>query len=162
MADVGVELLRHNLWANLKLIDACSQMSDAQLDASATGTYGTARDTLVHLVASEGRYASQFIATGVNRWEEEPFPGFGVLGERAKTSGQALLDVASSNPAERRLKGTYRDQPYEIDASIMLLQAINHATEHRSHIIGILTQNGVDASDLRTDGFIYWQSGANA
>ncbi len=34
------DFFRYNLWANLSLLDACSQLSDAQLDTTTTGTYG--------------------------------------------------------------------------------------------------------------------------
>ena len=42
-----VTLFRHNLWANLGLIDACATLDEAQLAATAVGTYGTIYDTPV-------------------------------------------------------------------------------------------------------------------
>ena len=57
-ADNGVltTLFHHNTWANLKLLDFCEALGDEQLDTSATGTYGSVRDTLHHIVGAEVGY----------------------------------------------------------------------------------------------------------
>src|SRR6185503_4932910 len=53
MADLIDDFYRQNAWANLQLIEVCSALNDEQLDASAPGSYGSIRDTLVHLVGAE-------------------------------------------------------------------------------------------------------------
>jgi hypothetical protein len=40
-----VDLFRHHLWANLRLLDSCEGLSDAQLDATVHGTFGSIRAT---------------------------------------------------------------------------------------------------------------------
>jgi uncharacterized damage-inducible protein DinB len=50
MASLLVTLYEHNTWANLRLLDFYAGLSDEQLDASAPGTFGRVRDTLVHIV----------------------------------------------------------------------------------------------------------------
>jgi uncharacterized damage-inducible protein DinB len=164
MADVGVEAFKHNLWANLKLLDACANLSEDDLTATAPGTYGAVRDTLVHLFSAEGRYASEFNGRADEMLgEDAPFVGFEKLGEYAAASGQALLDIASSQPGDLVLKGEYRGQPYEMPASVMLVHALNHATEHRAHILSILEPRGVaTGSTWRLDGIAYFQVGAHA
>jgi uncharacterized damage-inducible protein DinB len=59
MSTVSVEFFKHNLWANLRLLDACSTLGDEHLSASVPGTYGSVRDTLVHIFGAEGRYVSR-------------------------------------------------------------------------------------------------------
>ena len=51
------DLYRFNLWANLRLLDVCAELSDAQLDATTNGTFGSVRETLKHMLASEEGYA---------------------------------------------------------------------------------------------------------
>ena len=51
------DFFKFNLWANLRLLDACAQLSNAQLDATIIGTFGSIRETLMHLFASEEGYA---------------------------------------------------------------------------------------------------------
>ena len=38
------DFFKYNLWANLRLLDACEQLSDAQLNATTTGTFGSVRE----------------------------------------------------------------------------------------------------------------------
>src|SRR5512142_544013 len=51
------KLLEHNNWANLQIIQACSKLSDEQLDAEPqSATKGSIRRTLLHLVSSQQGY----------------------------------------------------------------------------------------------------------
>ena len=38
------EFYKHNLWANLRLLDKCATLTDEQLDLAAPGTYGSVQD----------------------------------------------------------------------------------------------------------------------
>lgn len=155
VASSVVELFKHNLWANLRLIDACAKLNDEQLDASAPGTYGRVRDTMVHIVGAEERYAA--LLTG--QQPENPlgpgsgFPGFAELRERARRSGEQLIAVAPQIEPTKVLQGTRGGQPFAIKAVVPVLQAINHATEHRAHVVTILSQQGIEPPVL--DGWAY-------
>jgi uncharacterized damage-inducible protein DinB len=144
-----VDFYKHNLWANLGLLDACADLTDEQLDASAPGTYGRIRDTLLHLVGAEERYLMRL--TGEQ--PESPlgsdaFPGVAVLREHARRSGEGLIAFANAVDPTQIVRGTYRDKPYELPVMVLLMQAINHATEHRSHIATVLSQMGIQPPDL--------------
>lgn len=156
------DLFRHNLWANLRLLDACAALGDEHLSASAPGTYGTVRDTLVHMLAAEGRYVTQFPGDRPEPTlnEEIEFPGIPVLREHAVASGEALAALADTASDDLRLTGNYRGSPFDIPASMMFTQAINHATEHRSHVVSILNQNGIETP--RLDAIAYQMAGGSA
>ena len=156
------DLFRHNLWANLQLLDACAALEDNYLSASAPGTYGTVRDTLVHMLAAEGRYVSQFPGDRPEPTlnEEGAFPGVPALRDHAVTSGEALVALADTASDDLRLTGNYRGAQFDIPASMMFTQAINHATEHRSHVVSILNQNGIGTP--RLDAIAYQMAGAGA
>src|SRR5262245_3315384 len=62
-------LFSHNAWARLKLLDFCEHLSDAQLDATAIGCFGSIRATLVHSVSAEVDYVN--LVNG-----KLPAPGF--------------------------------------------------------------------------------------
>ena len=50
-------IFEHNNWANLQIIQACSTLSNAQLDAEPqTVTKGSIRTTLLHLVSAQHSY----------------------------------------------------------------------------------------------------------
>lgn len=155
MATILVELFQHNLWANLRLLDACATLSDEQLEASAAGTYGRVRDTLVHLLAAEERYVRLLTGEGPKQplRESDGFPGLKELRKRARRSGQALVKVAARARPNRILRGVRGGEPYAISVKVPLIQAINHATEHRAHVVTSLSQHGVTVPDL--DGWAY-------
>ena len=155
MSDAFSEIFKHSLWANLRLLDVCEQLDDAQLERTVVGTYGSIRDTWVHLVAAEGRYVAVLSdqqpdqsfgeRTGFTSWED--------LRERVRQSSKGLIALAEEFDASRVLRGTYRGEVYAIPAITPMIQAINHATEHRVHIAVILTQLGVVPPIL--DGWTY-------
>lgn len=159
MAPIIADLFKHNLWANLRLVDACATLSEDHLAASAPGTYGVVRYTLVHLLASEGRYVAEFTErTEAGALSEDaPFPGFAAVRKQAVASGEMLISLAERTRPSRLLRGTYRGQPYVMRGALLMAQAINHATEHRAHIVSVLSQRDVDTP--RLDAIAYFQEG---
>ncbi len=155
MTSALSELFKHNLWANLRLLDVCAGLDEAGLAAGVPGTYGSLRDTFVHLVAAEGRYVALLSDRQPDQSfnERTGFPGWEALRERARHSGEALIAIAQDFDAARVLRGTRNGEAYELPAVVPMLQAINHATEHRTHIATILTQQGVEPPVL--DGWHY-------
>jgi uncharacterized damage-inducible protein DinB len=146
MPEVLATAFKHHLWANLRLLEACDGLGDEVLDADLKGTYGSIRDTLLHLCAAEERYVSGI--TGEVPAEpiaEGNFPGIEELKMRAGGSGKALLAIVEREEGDRIIRGEHPVRgKYAIPLSIFLSQALNHATEHRAHVCTILTQNHVD------------------
>lgn len=150
--DTLTELFRHNLWANLRVLDACAGLNDEQLDATAPGTYGRVRDTLLHILACEEIYVN--LLTGHEPVHtlsaDSSFPSFDELRQRARRSGEKLVGIAAGIEPTQVLRGTWltkpnawQGKPFAIQAAIPLIQAINHGTEHRSHVATILSQSGI-------------------
>jgi uncharacterized damage-inducible protein DinB len=145
-----VELYRHNLWANLAILDACSPLNERQLQLGVTGTYGAIADTLLHLFASEERYVTSISDLRAPRsplHEDNPFPGIALLRRRAQRSGKALIDFARRARTGQTLRGTYR-RSYVMNVNAPLVQGVNHATEHRAQIATMLTQAGIQPPDM--------------
>jgi uncharacterized damage-inducible protein DinB len=147
------DFFQYNLWANLRLLTACADLADAQLDAIVQGTYGSIRGTLLHLFDSEEGYVQAL--TGISptpRLEEfTTFPGFDVLRQRAERSGQELIRVAEQGEPSQVLHldgGTY-----DVSVIMVLIQVINHAVDHRSQISTLLSQQQINPPDL--DGWSY-------
>src|SRR5215469_6174149 len=90
------DFFKYNLWANLRLLDACAHLSDAQLDATTRGTFGSVRETLIHLFAAEDGYVRALTGTSPTPRLKEltTFPGFDELRRRAEWSGEELITVA--------------------------------------------------------------------
>jgi len=90
------DFFQYNLWANLRLLDACTHLSDEHLNATTKGTFGSVRESLMHLFAAEEGYVGALTGTSPTPRLEEliTFPGFDELQRRAKRSGEALITFA--------------------------------------------------------------------
>lgn len=151
MSDLIADLYRQNEWASLRLIEVCRALPEDLLDATAVGSYGTIRDTLVHYVGGEQRYV-QWLGgdLGVIPMQTgDAFPGFDYLAASVRASAAALTALARSRPGSK----VDRDPGEVIDAEVVLVQSINHSTEHRSQVCTILTALGVTPPEL--DGWTW-------
>jgi uncharacterized damage-inducible protein DinB len=152
MTDNFLEkLFEHNNWANQEIIQACYALSDEQLDAEPHSvTKGTIRRTLLHLVHSQQGYLSLLTMPVDQR--PDVAPTFAELQESAHLSGEGLLKLArgEQKPFESRLitKDGFYTQPW-----VVMLQIINHATEHREQIKSMLSALGVTPPNI--DGWDY-------
>jgi uncharacterized damage-inducible protein DinB len=92
--SVLVRLFEHNNWANLQIIQACSALSEEQLDAEPqTVTKGSIRQTLWHIMEAQEGYRSQLIGKE-HRVNWDSPSAFAELQQGASFSGDGLLDLA--------------------------------------------------------------------
>jgi uncharacterized damage-inducible protein DinB len=151
-------LFRHNLWANSCLFDVCAGLSEEQLDAKIVGTYGTIRDTLQHIVNAEKSYLSR-IQTGhpFRRPEGAPPMTMTEMEDAIRASGEGLIESASKVSAQDRVDIKWVDGAQRsVPLTIIVTQAINHATEHRAQIMTTLTQLGIEPPNI--DSWTYFAS----
>lgn len=148
MESILVKLFEHNHWANLRAVEACAGLTDTQLDATMHGTAGSVRDTMMHIAGAEQRYVMQMSGRQPTYGERDGWSGTDMLRQALGESGRALIDLAGRADPEEVLEGEYQGQPYELPVATIYVQAINHATEHRSQIATILTQQGLEPPDF--------------
>jgi uncharacterized damage-inducible protein DinB len=138
----------HHIWATLRIIDACLELSPEQLDSTVPGTYGSILDTVRHLVGGDAGYL--FVLTDGRRAEITE-------DEEARLDLRQSRDVIVEN--ERlwsELLATHPDPDADIvrhrddgtdshaPMGIRLAQAIHHGTDHRSQICTALTSLGIE------------------
>lgn len=93
MSEILEKLLEHNNWANLQIVEACSTLSDEQLDAEPqSATKGSIRSTLTHMVSSQRGYLSLLTLPAEKR-SRTPVP-FAELEKSVRASGEGLLALA--------------------------------------------------------------------
>jgi uncharacterized damage-inducible protein DinB len=149
------KLFEHNNWANTQIIQACSSLNDEQLDAEPKSvTKGSIRSTLFHLVTSQQGYLRLLTLPLEERLEPVPTPPFGELEKSASSSGEGLLALAR-DPSSLAKKGRIqtRDGYFVEEPWVIMVQVINHATEHREHIKSMLSSLGVTPPNV--DGWDY-------
>jgi uncharacterized damage-inducible protein DinB len=146
------KLFEHNNWANSQIIQVCLNLSDQQLDAEPqSATKGSIRSTLLHLVAGQRGYLS-LLTLPVDARPNTPL-AFAELQVSARISGEGLLALAKDE-SSMSLKTRLRTKDgYFVAPWIVMLQVINHATEHREQIKSMLSALGVTPPEI--DGWSY-------
>jgi uncharacterized damage-inducible protein DinB len=151
--EVLVKLFEHNNWANIQMIQACSALHDEQLDTEPhSATKGTIRQTLLHLVSSQRGYLALLTLPVEERLKHiEPLK-FEELKQSAIASGEGLLALLKDETRfpTTRLQTT---DGYHVEPWVVLLQIINHATEHREQVNSMLSALGL--APLDQDGWSY-------
>lgn len=145
MSDFLVQALRYNRWANLRLLEVCSKLSDEQLQLTSPGTYGTIASTWQHLLAAEQRYLRRLDGFQPQIAESDAFPGIAALTEQAAASGDRLIDAAGSASPDGL---SPRNDGGGVRHWVVMAQAIHHGNDHRTHICTILGQNDISYGDL--------------
>lgn len=153
--DTLTNLFSHNLWANMRLLRRCNELTEEQLAASIPGSRGSVRDTLGHIVTAEQGYLSR-ISTGqrLRRPEDAPPLTIPEMIESIRTTGQGLIEWAKRVKAEDTVEIDWDGTPRQVPKTIILTQVINHATEHREQAKAILTALGIEPPDL--SGWTYF------
>ncbi len=152
MTETLLDIFRHNTWANEQIVEYCRKQPEELLDKSVAGTFGTSRATLMHLLATEEWYLFRLTGKKFDDLLEEdaPFPGFDDLRRRATRSGETTTKAAHTTA----YGPTYRTMPdeegkvYEVNVPLVLVTVINHATEHRAHIVTTLSALGAEPVEL--------------
>lgn len=148
-SDSLTNLFRHNQWANLRLLEACAELDDQQMQASIPGSQGTIRDTLEHITTAELSYFAR-ISTG-QRWQrpEDWTPmTLEAMTESLRVTGEGLVEWAGKVQAGDTVMLDWDGTPRQVPKSTILTQVINHATEHREQVKATMTDLGIEPPDL--------------
>ena len=144
------DLFRYNRWANLMLIDACGELTAEQLDARGSGTSGSIRELLLHVV---GGQQTSILRTKGRQHEGElgrgsPWPGIDVLRSIAVSTSDELIRIAVGMETDPEVDLPWRGKVYRYPMSFFLLHALEHGVEHRTEIKVTMAELGVKRPDL--------------
>ncbi len=150
--NILAKLFEHNNWANGQIIQACSTLSDEQLDAAPqSATEGSIRSTMLHLVSAQQGYL-RLLTLPLEERRDRVTVLFAELQESARVSGEGLLALAKDPSSISQNQLTTRDN-YHVEPWVIMVQIINHATEHREQIKSMLTALGITPPEI--DGWSY-------
>lgn len=149
--NILARIFEHNNWANDQIMQACAKLTDEQLDSPPqSATEGSIRQTLLHIANGQLGYLRILTLPLEQRKERVDLP-FAEIEQSLKQTGEALLKLVKEEkyPAEQL---TTRDE-YYVQPWVILLQIINHATEHREQVKSMLTAMGMEPPSI--DGWDY-------
>lgn len=151
--NILARLVEHNNWANLQVIDSCLTLTEEQLDFQpGAAVRGTIRETLQHLVLSQEDYISM-LTTFDHPPEREVMPTLLELRDVVARSGHTLVSWVQDYSNKLHQSQIHLSDGYKVEPWVIIVQVINHATEHREQVKSILTALGVEPP--RIDGWLY-------
>lgn len=163
-----LRLVRHNTWANLKVLDFCRSLAPEELEWTTPGTFGTLHRTLHHIVSAEHGYL--LALTGelppievegrgqpmdMSR-RDRPAP-LDELIERAASNGERMERYVMTDADPLRV---ITRRTAKAVAAIIAAQYIHHGSDHRAHVGTIMGAHGKEMPlDDREDALDLWGYG---
>lgn len=149
------KLFEHNNWANQKILEACAGLPPEHLDAPPkSATEGSIRSTLLHLVSAQYGYL-RLLTLPLEERRDRVTVDFSDIEKSLKESGEQLLRLARDTSEIPSTRIQTRDD-YLVEPWVIMVQIINHATEHREQIKSMLT--ALDITPPSIDGWDYGES----
>jgi uncharacterized damage-inducible protein DinB len=146
----------HHVWATLRLLDVCLELSPEQLGTTVPGTYGSILDTQRHLIGADGSYLYRVTGDDTHRMDEDHMD---LPALRAAMEGHGALwsQILAQDPDPDTVLVGRHDDGTETHAAtgIRLAQVLHHGTDHRSQICTALTALGMEPP-----GIDLWDFGA--
>ncbi|MEW6084856.1 MAG: DinB family protein [Chloroflexota bacterium] len=145
--NILARVFEHNNWANQKIVEACAALTDDQLDAPPrSATEGSIRNTLLHLVSAQFGYL-RLLTLPVEERRERVTVEFAHIEKSITESGERLLELARDASKLPTTRLQTRDDHW-VEPWVIMVQIINHATEHREQIKSMLTALGITPPNI--------------
>ncbi|TME72095.1 MAG: hypothetical protein E6I50_01465 [Chloroflexi bacterium] len=148
MDEITLDALRYHRWANLQLLEACGGLTPEQLALTAPGTYGSIADTFMHMLAGEGGYIRRLKGAERRRSADEEFPGIEPLKERFGRSADELIAAAQALRGGETTQVDFDGEVAPLKQSMIVVQALHHGNDHRTHIGTILGFHSLPGPDI--------------
>lgn len=136
-------LFDYNAWANQKILDALSQLTDDQFTQSVAGSYGSVRNTLVHVLSAEwgwiDRCGGPARGPALKADDYPTVDSVRRLMQDVERHGRTFLSGLSDNDLDRVVEWTLGGAPSRQSRLSDLLQhAVIHGVHHRGQIALLL------------------------
>lgn len=146
-------LYKYNQWANAKILDAASRVTQEQYLAPASFPHGGLRGTLVHALFAEWIWRKRWEGISPTvRFKPEEFPTIESLRTRWQDEEGRLMAFIESLTDER-LTSTFhysstKGEPFSRVLWQAMAHVVNHGTQHRAEAAALLTDYGHSPGDV--------------
>ena len=151
MASALRDIFRHNAWANQRLLNHLSTLTESQLSATTEAVYGGVQATMHHLLAGEAAYWS-FFSGEMPYWfvpESEPSTLQQLqMWERDMAVRWEKLPVGEIDGDELVERTRPDGNVVRLRRGIVIAQAIHHGNVHREQVSHVLTTLHIEVPDL--------------
>jgi uncharacterized damage-inducible protein DinB len=154
-------LYDYAVWANGRVLDAAARLSPADWQRPLGASFGSVRDTMVHVLSSELLWLARWQGTSPTGRAVAPedLPTVDDLRARWAAASAAmrafLAGLAPADWAREVAYTTLDGQPAAYPLWQMYVQVINHGTHHRAEAAAMLTGLGHAPGEL--DAIIFFR-----
>lgn len=159
MKQVLQQCVAYTIWANQKMFDCISGLTEEQIDREIASSFASLRKTVIHMWDAESAWWQRLKLV-----EKMEIPSASFSGNFAelikKVNQQSLLwKEWVDNATEVQLQHVFayrntKKEEFKQPVNEVLLHLFNHATYHRGQLVTILRQLGVDKIP-QTDFVVY-------
>jgi uncharacterized damage-inducible protein DinB len=154
-ADELRELYAFNRWANARMLDAAAQLGEEQFTRDLGSSFGSLRDTLLHILSAEWIWLERWHGSSPNRlpegWDSADLNVLRVLWRGVEERQSRFLEALDDSRLDEVLAyRTFAGDPYTSPLGQLLRHVVNHSSYHRGQAATLLRQLGVTppATDL--------------
>ena len=158
-------LYEFNFWANQRTLDACAALTPEQFTRDLGSSFGSVRDTLVHICGAEWIWLERWHGRAPTALPPaSDFPDLESVRRRWAEVERNLLDYVASltqEDVQRTLQyKTTVGMPQAQPLGQCLQHVANHSTYHRGQITTLLRQLG--AKPVGTDLIAFYRDAGRA
>jgi len=158
-------LYQYNQWADRRLLDACAGLSNEQFSRNLGSSFGSVRDTLVHLYGAEWVWNERFQGRSPSS-----LPGASTLTDLASVRAKLeemdayyidFVSKLSQQDLDRVIRyKSFAGDEFSNPLWQSLHQVSNHASYHRGQVVTLLRQLGAKPVSTDLIGFYREQAAA--
>jgi uncharacterized damage-inducible protein DinB len=137
--------IRHNAWATRRLLAHAATLTSAQLESTVSGTAGSVRYCLAHIVSADQRYLMRLgiqPSVPLRETDDADLATIAAAHEQNERAWERLL----ADPPD--LDGWITVRDGRVRGPVLPAQAIHHGTDHRTQVGTILLHHGLELPDL--------------
>jgi uncharacterized damage-inducible protein DinB len=145
-------LYDYSCWANRRLLGVVAALTADELTRTVTGSYGSVRNTLVHVLSAEWGWLERCGGLARGAWlNAEDFPtleSIAVVWTRVEAAMRALLAGIADDALTERIEFSFGGPTRSVSSGEVLQHVVLHAVHHRGQVALRLRELGHTPGDV--------------
>jgi uncharacterized damage-inducible protein DinB len=149
---------RHT-WSTLSLLDHLAKVDEASITQDVPGTFGSIPATLTHLVDADRRYLDRLDDPDLPPLAHRAPDDVATLRARVDanaTRWRAAMDRVEAGSLHASIGPNAAHPNIDPAETLLLLQALHHADEHRAQVCSALGALGLEVPDVSV--WAFWET----